>query len=109
MCDIEFTIEQGKLWMLQTRGQAHLATAALRIAIEMVEEGLITREEAGIDPGRSSTNSAPAVRRLQEVRGPGQRSGTPAPVPPWARSCFERRRCRAFRRGSQGHSGSLGD
>ncbi|MEE1530390.1 MAG: PEP/pyruvate-binding domain-containing protein, partial [Collinsella sp.] len=46
MCDIEFTIEQGKLWMLQTRVGKRTATAALRIAIEMVEEGLITREEA---------------------------------------------------------------
>ena len=40
MCDIEFTIEQGKLWMLQTRVGKRTATAALRIAIEMVEEGL---------------------------------------------------------------------
>ena len=39
MCDIEFTIEQGKLWMLQTRVGKRTATAALRIAIEMVEEG----------------------------------------------------------------------
>lgn len=46
MCDIEFTIEQGKLWMLQTRVGKRTATAALRIAIEMVEEGLISREEA---------------------------------------------------------------
>ena len=54
MCDIEFTIEQGKLWMLQTRAGKRTATAALRIAIEMVEEGLITREEAvsRIDPAQ---------------------------------------------------------
>lgn len=54
MCDIEFTIEQGKLWMLQTRVGNRTATAALRIAIEMVEEGLITREEAvsRIDPAQ---------------------------------------------------------
>ena len=54
MCDIEFTIEQGKLWMLQTRVGKSTATAALRIAIEMVEEGLITREEAvsRIDPAQ---------------------------------------------------------
>lgn len=54
MCDIEFTIEQGKLWMLQTREGKRTATAALRIAIEMVEEGLITREEAvsRIDPAQ---------------------------------------------------------
>lgn len=54
MCDIEFTIEQGKLWMLQTRVGKRTAAAALRIAVEMVEEGLITREEAvsRIDPAQ---------------------------------------------------------
>lgn len=46
MCDIEFTIEQGKLWMLQARVGKRAAAAAIRIAIDMVEEGLITREEA---------------------------------------------------------------
>ncbi len=46
MCDIEFTIEQGKLWMLQTRVGKRTAAAALHIAIEMVKEGLITKEEA---------------------------------------------------------------
>ncbi len=46
MCDIEFTIEQGKLWMLQTRVGKRTAAAALRIAIEMEKEGLITKEEA---------------------------------------------------------------
>jgi pyruvate,orthophosphate dikinase len=46
MCDIEFTIEQGKLWMLQTRVGKRTATAALHIAIEMVKEGLITKQEA---------------------------------------------------------------
>lgn len=46
MCDIEFTIEQGKLWMLQARVGKRTAAAAIRIAIDMVEERLITREEA---------------------------------------------------------------
>lgn len=46
MCDIEFTIEQGKLWMPQARVGKRTAAAAIRIAIDMVEEGLITREEA---------------------------------------------------------------
>jgi len=46
MMDIEFTIEQGKLYMLQTRVGKRTAAAALRIAISMVEEGLITKEEA---------------------------------------------------------------
>ncbi len=46
MCDIEFTIEQGKLWMLQTRAGKRTAAAALHIAIEMVKEGLIDKREA---------------------------------------------------------------
>ncbi len=52
MCDIEFTIEQGRLWMLQTRVGKRTATAALKIAIDMESEGLISREEAvrRIDP-----------------------------------------------------------
>ncbi|MBD3646969.1 MAG: pyruvate, phosphate dikinase, partial [Pseudomonadales bacterium] len=44
--DIEFTIEQGKLWILQTRDAKRTAQAEVRIAVDMVEEGLITREEA---------------------------------------------------------------
>ncbi|WP_455482278.1 pyruvate, phosphate dikinase [Bartonella sp. B35(2025)] len=52
MQDIEFTIEKGKLWLLQTRSGKRTVRAALKIAIEMVEEGLISREEAlmRIDP-----------------------------------------------------------
>ncbi|WP_187970074.1 pyruvate, phosphate dikinase [Aquibium microcysteis] len=52
MQDLEFTIERGKLWMLQTRAGKRTARAALRIAVEMAGEGLITREEAvaRIDP-----------------------------------------------------------
>ncbi len=46
MCDIEFTIEQGKLWMLQTRIGKRTARAALKIAADMVAEGMISREEA---------------------------------------------------------------
>ena len=46
MQDVEFTIEKGKLWMLQTRDGKRTSQAAVRIAIEMAEEGLITREEA---------------------------------------------------------------
>jgi pyruvate,orthophosphate dikinase len=46
MQDVEFTIEQGKLWMLQTRDGKRTAKAAIKIAVEMTNEGLITREEA---------------------------------------------------------------
>ncbi len=46
MQDMEFTIEQGKLWLLQTRDGKRTAQAEVRIAVDMVEEGLITIEEA---------------------------------------------------------------
>ncbi len=46
MQDIEFTIEKSKLWMLQTRSGKRTAAAALRTAVDMVEEGKITKEEA---------------------------------------------------------------
>jgi pyruvate,orthophosphate dikinase len=46
MCDIEFTVEQGKLWMLQTRVGKRTPEAAYRIAVHMVDEGLIDMDEA---------------------------------------------------------------
>ncbi len=46
MQDVEFTVENARLWMLQTRDGKRTAQAAVRIAVDMVEEGLITKEEA---------------------------------------------------------------
>ncbi len=46
MQDVEFTIERGKLWMLQTRDGKRTAQAAVQIAVDMVDEGLISKEEA---------------------------------------------------------------
>jgi len=46
MQDIEFTVEQGRLYMLQTRGGKRTAKAALKIAVDMANEGMISREEA---------------------------------------------------------------
>ncbi len=46
LCDIEFTIERGKLWMLQTRVGKRTAAAAFRIAVALVDEGLIDLDEA---------------------------------------------------------------
>ncbi|HLK73617.1 MAG TPA: pyruvate, phosphate dikinase [Streptosporangiaceae bacterium] len=46
MCDIEFTVERGKLWMLQTRVGKRTAAAAFRIAMQFVTEGLIDKDEA---------------------------------------------------------------
>ena len=52
MQDMEFTVEEGKLYFLQTRNGKRTANAALRIAVEMVDEGLLTKEEAlmKVDP-----------------------------------------------------------
>jgi len=52
MQDLEFTIQSGKLWMLQTRSGKRTAKAALKVAVDMAAEGLITREEAvmRVDP-----------------------------------------------------------
>ena len=52
MQDLEFTIERGKLWMLQTRSGKRTAKAALKIAVDMAHEGLVTKEQAvaRIDP-----------------------------------------------------------
>ena len=46
LCDIEFTIERGKLWMLQTRVGKRTAAAAFRIAVQLVDEHIITMDEA---------------------------------------------------------------
>src|SRR5579862_3142753 len=46
MQDLEFTVERGKLWMLQTRNGKRTAKAALKVAVDMASEGLISREEA---------------------------------------------------------------
>ena len=52
MQDIEFTVQDNKLWMLQTRSGKRTAAAAVKIAVDMVDEGLISKEEAitRIDP-----------------------------------------------------------
>ncbi|MBI3019073.1 MAG: pyruvate, phosphate dikinase [Deltaproteobacteria bacterium] len=54
MQDIEFTIQKGKLWMLQTRRGKRSAKAAIRIALDMVQEGLISKKEAilRVDPAQ---------------------------------------------------------
>jgi pyruvate,orthophosphate dikinase len=54
MQDMEFTIEHNKLWMLQTRTGKRTALAAVKIAVDMVNEGLIAKEEAllRVDPNQ---------------------------------------------------------
>lgn len=75
MQDLEFTIERGKLWMLQTRSGKRTAKAALKIAVEMAEEGLVSREEAvsRIDPASLDQLLHPTIdpRARREVIGAG--------------------------------------
>ena len=61
--DLEFTVERGKLWMLQTRAGKRTTEAALRIAVDLVGEGLISREEAviRIDPAGIDQLLHPAI------------------------------------------------
>jgi pyruvate,orthophosphate dikinase len=63
MCDIEFTIERDRLWILQTRAGKRTAGAAVRIAVEMAEEGLISRREAvaRVDPASLEQLERPRI------------------------------------------------
>jgi pyruvate,orthophosphate dikinase len=63
MQDMEFTVENGKLWMLQTRTAKRTAPAALRIAVDMAHEGLISKEEAiaRVDPASLDQLLHPAI------------------------------------------------
>ncbi|NLR95311.1 pyruvate, phosphate dikinase [Rhizobium sp. P38BS-XIX] len=73
--DLEFTIERGKLWMLQTRAGKRTTKAAMRIAVDMVDEGLITEDEAvsRIDPMTLDQLLHPTIdpRVRREVIGSG--------------------------------------
>ena len=70
MQDIEFTVEDGELFLLQTRTGKRTARAALRIAVEMTEEGLISREEAvaRIDPGQLDQLLHPMIDPKAELQ-----------------------------------------
>jgi pyruvate,orthophosphate dikinase len=67
--DIEFTVEDGRLYLLQTRSAKRTATAALRAAVSMVDEGLISREEAvaRIDAGQLDQLLHPMIDPKAEV------------------------------------------
>ena len=57
MQDVEFTIERGKLWMLQTRNGKRTAAAAIKIGVDMANEGLISRREAVMRVSPDNVNS----------------------------------------------------
>ncbi len=70
MQDMEFTIQEGKLWMLQTRSGKRTAKAALRIAVDLASEGLITQEEAvgRVEPGALDQLLHPTIDPKAERR-----------------------------------------
>ncbi|NLY52958.1 MAG: pyruvate, phosphate dikinase, partial [Firmicutes bacterium] len=78
MQDVEFTIQRGKLYMLQTRAGKRTAAAAVRIAVEMVEEGLIDKETAitRIDPAQLDQLLHPTIDPNTEAKVLG--TGLPA-------------------------------
>lgn len=70
MCDIEFTVEKGKLWMLQTRIGKRTAAAAVKIAVDMEREGKITRKEAvlRVEPGSLDQLLHPQFDPSREIK-----------------------------------------
>jgi pyruvate, orthophosphate dikinase len=74
MQDIEFTVEEGTLYILQTRTGQRTAVAALRIAVEMVGEGLLSQEEAvaRIDPGQLDQLLHPTIDPAAEYEVAGK-------------------------------------
>ncbi|QCK85338.1 pyruvate, phosphate dikinase [Phreatobacter aquaticus] len=70
MQDLEFTVERGKLWMLQTRNGKRTAKASLRIAVELANEGVLTREEAvlRVDPASLDQLLHPTIDPKAERR-----------------------------------------
>ncbi len=87
--DFEFTIEDGKLYMLQTRNGKRTGPAAVRIAVEMVEEGLIDKKEAvlRVDPQQLD-------QLLHPVLDPELEEGA---ARSWPRACRPRRAPRSAR------------
>jgi pyruvate,orthophosphate dikinase len=78
MCDVEFTVESGRLWILQARVGARGGAAAVRIAVDMVDEGLIEIEEAieRVPLAALEQLQAPVLAAGQELDVLG--AGTPA-------------------------------
>ncbi|MDP2622525.1 MAG: pyruvate, phosphate dikinase, partial [Actinomycetota bacterium] len=78
MCDIEFTIERGSLWILQTRAGKRTAPAAVRIAVEMAGEGVIDRAEAVRRVEPSSLEQLERPRIADSARGQALTTGIAA-------------------------------
>ena len=111
MQDLEFTIERGKLWMLQTRSGKRTAKAAIRIAVEMAKEGLISREEAIVArrPGLARPAAAPDHRSQGRARHHRRRPAGLAGRGDRRDRVFLRRRRGDEGQGPQGRAGARRD
>ncbi len=89
MQDVEFTIEHGKLYMLQTRDGKRTARATIRIAVEMADEGVISKQEAVLRVKPDHVlNCCTAVQRRRQKRATNENATWPR------RQCLARRiRC----------------
>ncbi len=88
MQDVEFTIERGRLWMLQTRDGKRTANAAVKIAVDMANEGLITRQEAvmRVTPAQVDTLLHPQfdLQAKKDAQAAGRRYATGVNASPGA-------------------------
>ena len=93
MQDTEFTVEDGRLYMLQTRSAKRPAQAAIRFAVDAVDEGLITTAEAiaTIDAGVIGRAAASHVRTRRPLRFHRHAAWRPRRARPRGRSCSPRR------------------
>ena len=109
MQDLEFTVEQGKLWMLQTRSGKRTAKAALRIAVELANEGLITQRRGG-DAHRSGARSTSSCTRPSIPNAERKVIATGLPASPGAASgeiVFSADEAEELKaQGKQGHPGA---
>lgn len=97
MQDMEFTIESGKLYMLQTRNGKRTGVAALKIAVDMVKEGLKTEKEAllGIDPKLLDSVLHPQFKKETLLKCEPIASGLPAsPGAACGKICFDVEKCK---------------
>ncbi|MDR0850516.1 MAG: pyruvate, phosphate dikinase [Christensenellaceae bacterium] len=100
MQDMEFTIERGKLYMLQTRNGKRTGAAALKIAVDMVEEGLKTEKEAllGIDPKQLDSVLHPQFEKKALSKYTPIASGLPAsPGAACGKICFDVEKCKQMK------------
>ena len=93
MQDTEFTVEDGRLYMLQTRSAKRPAQAAVRFAVDAVDEGLLTQAEAiaTIDAALAERAAAPDLRPRGATTRSSRAASPPRRARPRARSCSPRR------------------